>query len=242
MIAIKCVNLRKDYKDFTAVKDFSAEIEQGELFALLGLNGAGKSTTVKMLTTILKPTSGDAFIMGHSILHDAEKVKENIDVSFQETSIAKKLTVGENIEFYAKLCGMANTAVKDIKEKLYADFGFGEVDDKRADKLSGGWQRKLSVALALVKSPKVLFLDEPTLGMDVIARRELWKIIKSLKGKTTIILTSHYMEEVEELADKVGVMHKGDLLFFGTKEKLYETTGENSVENAFIKIAGGDIQ
>lgn len=238
MAAIKCEKLCKEFKGFFAVDGLSCEIEEGEIFALLGVNGAGKTTTVKMLTTILKPTSGDAFVFGKSIVKDTEKVREMIDVSFQETSIAKKLTVSENIEFYAKLCGMDKAAVNRVKADLYDKFGFKEAEGKRAEKLSGGWQRKLSVALSLIKKPKILFLDEPTLGMDVIARRELWKIIKSLKGETTVILTTHYMEEVEALADKVGVMHKGKLLFCGTKEGLYAFTGEKDVENAFIKIAG----
>lgn len=240
MIAIKTQNLRKQYKDAVAVKDLNIEIEEGEIFALLGVNGAGKTTTVKMLTTVLKPTSGDAFIFGDSIVGDADKVRKNIDVSFQETSIAKKLTVKENIEFYASLCGLDKSAVNGVIEGLNAMFNFKEVENKRADKLSGGWQRKLSIALALVKSPKMLFLDEPTLGLDVISRRELWKIIKSLKSKTTIILTTHYMEEVEELADRLGVMNKGEVLFCGTKSEFYSVTGETSVENAFIKMVGGE--
>ena len=241
MSAIRCENLRKEFNGAVAVKDLSFTIEEGEIFALLGVNGAGKTTTVKMLTTILTPTSGDAFIYGDSVVKDAEKAVKHIDVSFQETSVARKLTVKENIEFYAKLCGLDKNGVKTVLEKLYSKFGFIGVENKRAEKLSGGWQRKLSVALALIKSPKVLFLDEPTLGMDVIARRELWKIIKSLKGETTVILTTHYMEEVEELADRVGIMNNGELLFCGTKEELYAATGEKNVETAFIKTVGAGL-
>lgn len=239
MIAIKTERLRKEFKDTVAVKDLNMEIEEGEIFALLGVNGAGKTTAVKMLTTVLKPTSGDAFILGNSVVNSADKVRECIDVSFQETSIAKKLTVKENIEFYASLCGLnAEKTAERIKE-LTEKFGFSTVIDKRAGKLSGGWQRKLSIALALVKKPKILFLDEPTLGLDVISRRELWKIIKSLKRNTTVILTTHYMEEVEELSDRVGVMNGGEILFCGTKEELYKATGKNGVEDAFIEIVGG---
>ena len=235
MSAIICENLCKEFNGTAAVKNLSLTINEGEIFSLLGVNGAGKTTTVKMLTTILRPTSGDAFIYGNSIVKEGDKAIRYIDVSFQETSVARKLTVKENIEFYARLCGMDKREIKTVKDQLYTKFGFKGVENKRAEKLSGGWQRKLSIALALIKKPKVLFLDEPTLGLDVIARRELWKVIKSLKGETTVILTTHYMEEVEELADRVGIMDKGELLFCGTKEELYALTGEKNVENAFIK-------
>ena len=238
MIAVKTENLRKEYKDIVAVSDINIEVEEGRIFALLGVNGAGKSTLIKMLTTVLKPTSGDAFIFGNSVIKSAEKVRDLIDVSFQETSIARKLTVKENIEFYAKLCGKRKEETEMIKDKLYAEFGFKKTENKRAEKLSGGWQRKLSIALSLVKNPRVLFLDEPTLGLDVIARRDLWAIIKRLKGKTTVILTTHYMEEAEELSDELGIISEGKLLFVGSKSELYLKTGENTVEKAFIKTVG----
>lgn len=238
MIAVKTENLRKEYKDIVAVSDINIEVEEGRIFALLGVNGAGKSTLIKMLTTVLKPTSGDAFIFGNSVIKSAEKVRDLIDVSFQETSIARKLTVKENIEFYAKLCGKRKEETEMIKDELYAEFGFKKTENKRAEKLSGGWQRKLSIALSLVKNPRVLFLDEPTLGLDVIARRDLWAIIKRLKGKTTVILTTHYMEEAEELSDALGIISEGKLLFAGSKSELYLKTGENTVEKAFIKTVG----
>ena len=195
MTAIKITNLRKEYKDVVAVDDLNLEINEGELFSLLGVNGAGKTTTIKMLATLTKPTSGDATIYNYSILNNEDKIKELVDISMQETAIARKLTVDENIEFYAKLSGQNNEEVENAKKTIYDAFGLDKVAKKQASKLSGGWQRKLSIALALVSNPKVLFLDEPTLGLDVIARRELWKIINTLKGKVTIILTTHYMEE-----------------------------------------------
>lgn len=238
MIAVKTENLRKEYKDIVAVSDINIEVEEGRIFALLGVNGAGKSTLIKMLTTVLKPTSGDAFIFENSVIKSAEKVRDLIDVSFQETSIARKLTVKENIEFYAKLCGKRKEETEMIKDELYAEFGFKKTENKRAEKLSGGWQRKLSIALSLVKNPRVLFLDEPTLGLDVIARRDLWAIINRLKGKTTVILTTHYMEEAEELSDELGIISEGKLLFAGSKSELYLKTGENTVEKAFIKMVG----
>jgi len=242
MIAIKTSNLRKEYKDIVAVNNLNLEIEEGELFSLLGVNGAGKTTTIKMLATLLKPTSGDASIYDYSINSDSNKIKELIDISMQETAIARKLTVEENIEFYARLSGLSKEDTIEAKKAIYSDFGLDKVAKKKASKLSGGWQRKLSIALALVSKPKVLFLDEPTLGLDVIARRELWNTINNLKGKMTIILTTHYMEEAESLSDRIGIMKDGDLLFVGNKEELFSKTNKTSVEDAFIEIvAGGDL-
>ena len=242
MTAIKITNLRKEYKDVVAVDDLNLEINEGELFSLLGVNGAGKTTTIKMLATLTKPTSGDATIYNYSILNNEDKIKELVDISMQETAIARKLTVDENIEFYAKLSGQNNEEVENAKKTIYDAFGLDKVAKKQASKLSGGWQRKLSIALALVSNPKVLFLDEPTLGLDVIARRELWKIINTLKGKVTIILTTHYMEEAEALSDRIGIMKDGKLLFIGEKEKLFELTKKSNVEDAFIEIVSGGEQ
>ena len=237
--AISINNLRKEYKDVVAVDNLNLEIYEGELFSLLGVNGAGKTTTIKMLATLTKPTSGDALIFNYSINKDEDKIKEIIDISMQETAVARKLTVDENIEFYAKLSGQTNEEVKQSKERLYKAFELDKVKNKKASKLSGGWQRKLSIALALVSNPKVLFLDEPTLGLDVIARRELWKTINELKGKMTIILTTHYMEEAEALSDRIGIMKDGKLLFVGTKEELFSKTNKANVEDAFIEIVSG---
>lgn len=239
MKAIRINNLRKEYKDVIAVDNLNLEIEEGELFSLLGVNGAGKTTTIKMLSTLVKPTSGDAFIYDYSINKDEDKIKELVDVSMQETAIARKLTVDENIDFYASLSGQSKEEVIETKKFIYDSFELGKVASRQASKLSGGYQRKLSIALALVSKPKVLFLDEPTLGLDVIARRELWKTIKELKKDLTIILTTHYMEEAEALSDRIGIMKDGKLLFVGTKEELYSKTNKTNVEDAFIEIVGG---
>lgn len=242
MQAIRINNLRKEYKDVVAVDDLNLEINEGELFSLLGVNGAGKTTTIKMLSTLTEPTSGDAFIYDYSILKDSEKIKEIIDISMQETAVARKLTVSENIEFYAGLSGQSKEEIEESKKKVYKTFGLDKVKDKRASTLSGGWQRKLSIALALVSNPKILFLDEPTLDLDVIARRELWKTIESLKGKMTIILTTHYMEEAESLSDRLGIMKDGKLLFVGNKQELFSITNKTNVEDAFIELVeGGSI-
>ncbi len=242
MIAIRTNNLRKEYKDVVAVKGLNLEIMEGELFSLLGVNGAGKTTTIKMLATLSKPTSGEAYIYDYNVEDDQDKIKELIDISMQETAIARKLTVEENIEFYAKLSGQSDEEIKETKNYVYNAFELDKVAKKQASKLSGGWQRKLSIALALVTKPKILFLDEPTLGLDVIARRELWKTIRDLKDKMTIILTTHYMEEAEALSDRIGIMKDGELLFVGTKEELYAKTNKQNVEEAFINIvSGGDL-
>lgn len=245
MTAIKTERLRKVYQDLVAVDDLDLSIEEGELFALLGVNGAGKTTTLKLLTGLAKPTSGDAKLCGYSILTDRDRIKEIVDISMQETSIARKLTVAENIDFYAELCGKTKKEREEIKKFLTDAFGFAPVLSKQAQKLSGGWQRKLSIALSLISNPKILFLDEPTLGLDVIARRELWETISSLKGKMTIILTTHYMEEAEALSDRLGIMKDGKLLFVGKKEELFALTKKASVEDAFIELVtkkGGAAQ
>ena len=237
--AIKINDLTKNYKDVTAVDRLNLELYEGELFSLLGINGAGKTTTIKMLATLVKPTSGDAKVFDYSILKDEERIKEIIDISMQETAITRKLTVEENIEFYGKLSGLDKLELNKTKKAIYETFGFDKIAKKQASKLSGGWQRKLSIALALISKPKILFLDEPTLGLDVIARSELWKTINELKGKMTIILTTHYMEEAEALSDRIGIMKDGKLLFVGTKDELFSKTSKTNVEDSFIEIVSG---
>ena len=241
MYAIKTSKLTKKYKEKVVVNGIDLLIKEGELFSLLGVNGAGKTTTIKMLTGLVEATNGDALIYGKSINKDMSSIKPFIDVSMQETAIARKLTVEENIDFYGSINGLSKEEIAKVKEYLYESFDLGKVAKKQASKLSGGWQRKLSIALALVSNPKVLFLDEPTLGLDVLARRELWKIINSLKGKMTIILTTHYMEEAESLSDRIGIMKDGKLLFIGNKNELFAKTNKVNVEEAFIEIVtGGD--
>ena len=236
MEAIKIEGLCKRYKEVVAVDNLTLTIEEGELFSLLGVNGAGKTTTVKMLATLVNPTEGDAFIFGHSICSEKNNVKELVDISMQETAVARKLTVRENIDFYAALSGQNKEEILKTREYVYNVFGLDKVQNVRASKLSGGWQRKLSIALSLVSHPKVLFLDEPTLGLDVLARRELWQAICELKQKITIILTTHYMEEAEALSDRIGIMRDGKLLFVGNKEELFEKTKKDNVEDAFVEI------
>lgn len=238
-MSIKIENLTKKYKDITALDNLSLEIKEHELFALLGLNGAGKTTTIKMLATLVKPTSGDAFIYGKSI--NSEEVKELIAISTQETSVARNLTVEENLLFIADIYGLDKNTKNEVMKRIIADFNFEKVLKKKAKTLSGGWQRKLSIAMALIASPKVLFLDEPTLGLDVIARRELWDIILKLKKEMTIILTTHYMEEATYLSDRIGIISEGKLKALGTAEELIEKVNAKNFEDAFIKIVREEL-
>ena len=237
--AIEIKKLTKDYKDIRAVDNLDLDIREGELFSLLGVNGAGKTTTIKMLCCITQPTSGDATLEGKSIASEAEEVKKIIAVSPQETAVAKNLSVRENLEMICGVHGFDKETSKKKASETIERFNLGRVASKKSSKLSGGWQRRLSIAMALITDPNILFLDEPTLGLDVIARSELWDIIRDLKGKMTIILTTHYMEEAEELSDRIGVMKDGHLLAIGTAEELKKKTGEDKFENAFIKIVKG---
>lgn len=234
--AIEIKNLSKIYKDVRAVDDLSLTVEKGELFGLLGVNGAGKTTLVKMLSCLVLPTSGDAFVLGSSIITETDKVKQKIGISPQETAVAKKLTVEENLDLMAGAHGFDKEKRAKKTEEMIAEFGLESVRKKAAEKLSGGWQRKLSIAMALVSEPDVLFLDEPTLGLDVFARRELWKVIEELKDKVTIVLTTHYMEEAENLSDRICVMKNGKIIDIGTAKELMQKTNTDKFEDAFIKI------
>ena len=234
--AIKTTGLTKKYKEITAVDDLNLEIKNGELFSLLGVNGAGKTTTIKMLSTLTLPTKGDAVVSGESIISSPNLVKERIRVSPQETAVAPSLSVKENLTLMCDVHGLKKDKAKEKIEELSKALDLESVMNRKAGKLSGGWQRRLSIAMALVSEPKVLFLDEPTLGLDVIARSELWDLIESLKGKTTIVLTTHYMEEAEALSDRLGVMKNGRLLFTGTVKEMKEKTGAERIEDAFIKM------
>ena len=236
MKAIETTALTKAYHDVTAVDRLNLQVEQGELFALLGINGAGKTTTLKMLSCLTKPTKGEALVGGYSITSDESQVKRIIGVSPQETAVAPNLSVRENL---ALICGIHGFSKKKSQEKiaqLSERFHLQSILSKKAGKLSGGWQRRVSIAMALISEPSILFLDEPTLGLDVIARSELWNIIRGLKGKVTVILTTHYMEEAEVLSDRIGIMKNGKLLVVGTARELMEKTASQRFEDAFISI------
>ena len=239
MSAIQIDCLTKRYKDVTAVNNLSLEIAEGELFSLLGVNGAGKTTTIKMLSCLTSPTSGDALVLGESITQSPAGVKACIGVSPQETAVAMGLTVRENLELICGIYGFDKEKTAEKISVLSSMLSLGNVLNKKAGKLSGGYARRLSIAMALISEPKVLFLDEPTLGLDVLARSELWDIINSLKGRVTIILTTHYMEEAEALSDRIAIMKDGGLLICDTPDAIKAETGTDSIEKAFIQIVKG---
>ncbi|MBQ5362429.1 MAG: ABC transporter ATP-binding protein [Clostridia bacterium] len=234
--AIEIKNLTKRYKDLVAVDHLTLDVRKGELFSLLGVNGAGKTTTIKMLCCLTAPDEGDAHLLGHSIKTDAAAVKSVIAVSPQETAVAPGLSVRENL---ALMCGVHGFDKEKKNAKIAevtALLGLGNVLSKKAGKLSGGWQRRLSIAMALISEPQILFLDEPTLGLDVLARSDLWDIIRALKGTVTVILTTHYMEEAEALSDRVAIMKDGKLLVCDTPNAIKAAAGTDSFEQAFIRI------
>lgn len=235
MIEIK--DITKKYCSLVAVNHVNLTIQDGELFGLLGVNGAGKTTLISMLSTLVQPTSGTASLMGYDLIKEKEEIKKIMSVSPQETAIAPLLTVKENLSFFSEIYEMNDLA---YLEKIIHLFHLEEVLNKKAKTLSGGYKRRLSIAISLLSKPKVLFLDEPTLGLDVFARRELWKIILSLKGKITIVLTSHYLEEIEALCDRIAVIHKGNIIFEGKIEEMKEQTQKENIEDAFITLIEGD--
>jgi ABC-2 type transport system ATP-binding protein len=241
MPAIKTDGLVKRYKRLTAVDGLHLEIRQGELFSLLGVNGAGKTTVIKMLTCLTQPSSGDAFVGGYSIITQPEQVKQLIGVSPQETAVAPNLSVEENLQLICGIHGFNREKTETKIRELTSQFSLESVLKRKAGKLSGGWQRRVSIAMALISEPEILFLDEPTLGLDVIARHELWEAIRDLKGKVTIILTTHYMEEAEALSDRIGIMKSGKLLAVGTPEELTAKAGTKDFETAFVSIVKEEL-
>lgn len=242
MKAIEAKNLSKAYGARQAVDRLNLSVEAGELLALLGVNGAGKTTTIKMLSCLTRPTAGDALVLGRSIAKEPEQVKRSIGVSPQETAIAPNLTARENLEF---ICGIHGYSPKDAKQETAASieqYGLEEIANRRAKTLSGGWQRRLSIAMALITKPEILFLDEPTLGLDILARRELWEIIRKLKGKTTVILTTHYLEEAQALSDRVAILANGRLCALGTVDELNNLAGKTQFEDTFVALCQGGTQ
>ncbi len=239
MNTIEICGLTKKYKELTAVDSLDLNVKQGELLSLLGVNGAGKTTTIKMLCGLVRPTSGDARLMGKSIIDDAREVKSIIGVSPQQTAVGYNLTVRENLELMCGAHGLGKAETAERIAELGERLSLAQVMDRRAAKLSGGWQRRLSIAMALISQPKILFLDEPTLGLDVIARSELWDVIRALKGNTTVVLTTHYMEEAEALSDRIAIMKDGRLLMLGSAEEIKAHTGKQRFEDAFIDVVKG---
>ncbi|MCY9203015.1 ABC transporter ATP-binding protein [Bacillus atrophaeus] len=240
-MAIEIKNLTKKFKERTAVDNLSLTIEKGEFFALLGQNAAGKTTTIKMLCCLSTPTSGDALMLNDSIVKSPEAVKQKINISPQETAVAPNLSVKENLEFIASIYGSKKQEAEQKAVEMMTKFGLLERAKNKTKTLSGGLQRRLSIAMALISNPQIIFLDEPTLGLDVRARRDLWKVLLELKGKITIVLTTHYLEEVEALADRVGIIHGGKLHALGTIDELKEKTGHSSLEDIFLTLTEEEV-
>lgn len=236
MNSIVTKDLTKKYNNFTAVDNLNLEIKKGELFGLLGINGAGKTTTIKILTNLTQPSSGKGFINGHDIIKERGIIKSIIGVCPQETAIANNLTVKENLELMCGVHEFSKEKIRDKTNSLLKDFRLEDIKNKKSQHLSGGYKRRLSIAMALIGEPQVLFLDEPSLGLDVISRSELWEIIKSLKKKLTIILTTHYMEEAEYLADRVGIMKDGKMIVTGSVDEIKNISGKNTFVDAFISL------
>ena len=236
MQAIKTTALVKRYKQLTAVDRLDLEIERGELFSLLGVNGAGKTTVIKLLTCLTRPTSGDGLVGGFSIAKEPRQVKQIIGVSPQETAVAPNLSVRENLQLMGGIHGFSKEKTAEKTAELGARLGLDAVLERKAGKLSGGWQRRVSIAMALMGEPEILFLDEPTLGLDVLARHELWETIRALKGSVTVILTTHYLEEAEALSDRIGILKDGRLLAVGTAAELKKRAGTADFEGAFVSI------
>ena len=237
MNAIETKKLTKRYKTKTAVSELDLTVSEGELFALLGVNGAGKTTTVRMLSCLSEPTSGECFVCGKSCIKEPQTVKEIIDISPQDTAVADNLTVFENLRLICGIYGYSKEKTTEKIEEMIKLFNMEEVRNSRSKTLSGGWKRKLSIAMALISEPKVLFLDEPTLGLDVLARRDLWSVVEELKGKITIVLTTHHMEEAEHLADRIAIMLEGQIAALGTLAELEELSGKQGLEESFVAIA-----
>jgi len=240
MNAIETRSLSRSFGSRKAVDALSLEIRQGEVFALLGLNGAGKTTAIRMMSGLLCPTAGDAMICGHSITAEPETAKQLLNLSPQETAVAAKLTVRENLEFTARIYGATASEARQRADQALEEFGLTDRAGERAKKLSGGMQRRLSLAMALITGPKIVFLDEPTLGLDIVSRRELWKIVRRMKGELTVVLTTHYLEEAEALADRVGIMAEGRLCALGTPQELIARSGAERFEDAFLRLTGSE--
>lgn len=238
MNAIEIRGLVKRFGDLTAVDGLTLDVAPGESLALLGVNGAGKTTAIRILSGLLPADGGEATVMGHPA--GTAQAKARLGLSPQETAVAENLTALENLTLMARIHGMTAAEARRAADELTERLSLGEIARRRAKKLSGGWQRRLSIAMALISRPDVLILDEPTLGLDVLARRELWEVIRDLHGRTTLLLTTHYLEEAEALADRIAIMSHGRLRAVGSAEALTAQANAASFEDAFVALAGGD--
>jgi len=218
-------DLVKNYGDVTAVNGLTLDIRKGELFGLLGPNGAGKTTTISILVGLLEPSAGSAHIGGLDVRKDISKIKERIGMCPQEAAVFKFLTGKENIELFGNLHGMDKHLLRERAADLLREFNFAEAAGRKAKGYSGGMLRQLNLLIAMISDPEIVFLDEPTVGMDARVRRRTWEYIASLKDQEkTVVLTTHYIEEAESLSDRVGIIDYGELIDLGTPEELMENT------------------
>ncbi len=239
-LAIEVKDLSKSFGSFAAVKGISFQVSRGQIFGFLGSNGSGKSTTIRMLCGILTPTSGQGTVLGFDIVRDAEKIKQNIGYMSQKFSLYEDLTVEENIEFYAGIYGLNPDTAARRKQEIIDLANLSGREKHMAGNLSGGWKQRLALGCALLHQPSLLFLDEPTAGVDPVSRRIFWEIIKELaRNGMTILVTTHYMDEAE-LCDTIGLIHFGDLVAFGTPEELKNQFGGDTLEDVFISFVGKD--
>jgi ABC-2 type transport system ATP-binding protein len=241
--AIVIENLSKKYSDVAALDDLNLQVAKGELFGLLGPNGAGKTTTINILCGLIKPTRGSAQILGYDVQKDSGKVKERIGVCTQETAIYPYLTAVENLELFGNLHTLDQKTLKTRGTLLLDKMGLTEDAKRKASKYSGGMKRRLSLALALIHDPEIAFLDEPTVAMDPQSRHAVWDFIKEQKSKgKTVILTTHHMEEAEELCDRIGIIDHGKLIALGTTKQLIAENGVKNLEEVFIQLTGRNIR
>jgi ABC-2 type transport system ATP-binding protein len=242
MIEVK--NLIKKFGDFTAVDDISFNVGDGEIFAFLGPNGAGKSTTIKMLTTLLRPTSGEILLNGFNPTENADAVRHAFGIVFQDPSLDDELTAFENMEFHGVLYGISKKVRRERIEQLLKFVELWDRRDNLVKEFSGGMKRRLEIARGLLHHPKVIFLDEPTLGLDPQTRNHMWTYLKNLNKSegTTVFFTTHYMEEADNVAQRIAIIDHGKIVAIGTSQELKNKTNTNSLEKAFLSLTGDVIR
>jgi ABC-2 type transport system ATP-binding protein len=241
-IAIRTVALHKRFGDLIAVERLDLEVRRGEIFGLLGANGSGKTTTIRMLTGLLPPTSGEATVAGIDVVRDPEAVRRRLGYMSQRYGLYDDLTAEENLRFYAGLYGLIGREGRERVEELIADLGFTRRRRQLAGTLSGGWKQRLSLACATAHRPDVLFLDEPTAGVDPAARRHFWEVIHTLAaGGTTILVTTHYMDEADR-CQRLAMLWRGRLVALGAPHEIVAQLGQPTLEDAFIALQGEDVE